>query len=459
MFETRFSIMPNTFVVVGCGGTGSRLVPLLAQFLKTCPWIINPMIFLVDHDVVEEKNLSRQNFIRSDVGKNKALVLATRYSRAYDITMVPIMERVVSPLEDVNAKSVSNMIYTGSKDALSGNAAASMIISCVDSMSARRSILSEFTAVWSKNGIFLDGGNEDIFGQIMMCNPKNVISISSNYRESYLTTASHVKEMGNQNMKVMCPFKFTLNHIPIDFNFYALTRDQQGTRSCADLDQTMAINSLIANHMFAIIQNIMYSKTFNYSRLNVSMDAVTPEYMTLFNMSQKGLVAQETDLYYNVLKERRANVKNVYGDFKDLHGLTVSADEFIDSNYPDLRKMGSLLATSTFLGIYDYELYISDEIIKHNAKIAREKAAEEKKRLEEERRKRIAEAKAREAEELKRQEELAKATAEIKAAPPKTKKFVPDDEAVPAPEMDAPIKIIPEPLVAPNGVVATPVIR
>jgi hypothetical protein len=52
MFNARMPIMPQTFVVVGCGGTGSRLVPLLAQFIKTCPWLVDPVIFLVDDDKV-----------------------------------------------------------------------------------------------------------------------------------------------------------------------------------------------------------------------------------------------------------------------------------------------------------------------------------------------------------------------------------------------------------------------
>lgn len=35
---------------------------------------------LVDGDTVEPKNLIRQNFIEQDIGKNKAAVMADRYS-------------------------------------------------------------------------------------------------------------------------------------------------------------------------------------------------------------------------------------------------------------------------------------------------------------------------------------------------------------------------------------------
>ena len=42
-------------------------------------------ILVCDGDVVEEKNLIRQNFVEQDVGRNKAQVLAERYSAAFGI--------------------------------------------------------------------------------------------------------------------------------------------------------------------------------------------------------------------------------------------------------------------------------------------------------------------------------------------------------------------------------------
>jgi molybdopterin/thiamine biosynthesis adenylyltransferase len=50
-------------------------------------------IYLVDDDVVEGKNLLRQNFISVDIGQYKARVLAQRYRKAYGNNVIPILNR------------------------------------------------------------------------------------------------------------------------------------------------------------------------------------------------------------------------------------------------------------------------------------------------------------------------------------------------------------------------------
>lgn len=57
--------------VIGVGGTGSWLVPKLAKLSKK--------ITLIDGDTLETKNLDRQLFQTSDIGKNKAVALAAKY--------------------------------------------------------------------------------------------------------------------------------------------------------------------------------------------------------------------------------------------------------------------------------------------------------------------------------------------------------------------------------------------
>ena len=55
-------------LIIGVGGIGSYLVGLLAKIDRF-------NITVADPDIVEEKNLSYQNFGEEDVGKNKALVM------------------------------------------------------------------------------------------------------------------------------------------------------------------------------------------------------------------------------------------------------------------------------------------------------------------------------------------------------------------------------------------------
>jgi molybdopterin-synthase adenylyltransferase len=57
-------------VIIGCGTTGNQIIPLLEGDL-----------LLIDRDIVEEKNLGRQQLYTAvDVGKPKALVLGERFS-------------------------------------------------------------------------------------------------------------------------------------------------------------------------------------------------------------------------------------------------------------------------------------------------------------------------------------------------------------------------------------------
>ena len=59
--------------VVGCGGTGSNYIKELARYLATNnDYDVNANIILIDGDVVEEKNLERQSFVKEDLFMNKA---------------------------------------------------------------------------------------------------------------------------------------------------------------------------------------------------------------------------------------------------------------------------------------------------------------------------------------------------------------------------------------------------
>lgn len=72
---------PAKVVMLGAGGTGGHMAPHLYRLLYA---LERPVRFIIcDDDVVEEKNLVRQNFIPADLGENKARVLAERYSTVF----------------------------------------------------------------------------------------------------------------------------------------------------------------------------------------------------------------------------------------------------------------------------------------------------------------------------------------------------------------------------------------
>jgi len=73
--------------VVGCGGTGGNFIKELGRYLyNNNPVINNCRILLVDGDLVEKKNVSRQPFLPGDIGRNKAEVMSEILQEAFGIT-------------------------------------------------------------------------------------------------------------------------------------------------------------------------------------------------------------------------------------------------------------------------------------------------------------------------------------------------------------------------------------
>lgn len=91
---------PVQIALVGAGGIGARILPTLVKMLTPAlegqglgalrdgPQPPKPVIYIVDPDDVEERNIFRQPFIAADVGKSKALVLARRYKTPH-VDLIP----------------------------------------------------------------------------------------------------------------------------------------------------------------------------------------------------------------------------------------------------------------------------------------------------------------------------------------------------------------------------------
>ena len=84
--------------IFGAGGTTSWFLPKLLKiyndaFHKVPSLAYNLEIVLIDADLLESKNILRQNFISEDVGFNKAQVLADRYSELYDKIKVTFVDK------------------------------------------------------------------------------------------------------------------------------------------------------------------------------------------------------------------------------------------------------------------------------------------------------------------------------------------------------------------------------
>lgn len=150
---------PDTIVLIGCGGTGSHVLPNILQYLKSRELTSNfskmPKIILIDGDKVEEKNLVRQRFTSRDIGMNKADALARRYSGVF------------------GCKIISSSGYIShSKEllALLEESTYTLFIGAVDNHRARL-IIWDTCEAFAKKGnqaVWIDGGNETHHGQVIL---------------------------------------------------------------------------------------------------------------------------------------------------------------------------------------------------------------------------------------------------------------------------------------------------
>jgi len=149
------------FILLGVGGTGSELLPKLCRKLSTLRNVFGECLHdlsAVDNDVVEEKNLERQNFFKSDLGKNKAETLAVKCSTLFGLNIKVYKEYVETKERLLDIVRSSDKVP--------------FIIGCVDTAAVRKLIhecvqpdgyLSNLMPIF-----YLDSGNEEFNGQVVL---------------------------------------------------------------------------------------------------------------------------------------------------------------------------------------------------------------------------------------------------------------------------------------------------
>jgi len=238
MLYRKFDLLITDVIVVGCGGTGSRLVPPLVQMLKNAQNAINPALYLIDFDEVEFSNLSRQNFIEPDLGQNKAQVLAERYSAALEFPVFGINGRVAvnTPIVQMG-NHLERRINPSTRK---------LVIMCVDSVQARLEIMAASPA----NTVFIDAGNEDSYG--------NVSIFDNVHTDLFDLNLTDLKPFSNE---VAIPF------IPAPTARYMdnLRNPPVATGSCADQDQSLAVNFQMSAGILAAVQSLTFNTPFVYN--------------------------------------------------------------------------------------------------------------------------------------------------------------------------------------------------
>lgn len=155
---------PVKVVMLGAGGTGGHIAPHLYRLLYA---LDRPARFIVcDGDVVEEKNLVRQNFIPADLGENKAKVLAERYSTVFgmETEYVPGFVETEEQLKELLTPEYFLMRLPGYRVPKKVEELV-ILIGAVDNNKSRQLCHRVFQQ--AEELIYIDSGNGEYTGQVV----------------------------------------------------------------------------------------------------------------------------------------------------------------------------------------------------------------------------------------------------------------------------------------------------
>lgn len=265
------------YTIIGAGGTGGYVIRDLLRYLQALKLkgdLRHFAVNLIDGDIVEEKNLIRQNFIQADLGKYKAEVLAKRYGTAFG---VPVNYKN----SFLNRYSELDLLLnnTAREFGFHGNLSKiqHVIVGCVDNHEARRTINQYIQS--SDHHYWIDSGNERTTGQ--------VVCAYSRWRQWKGSDYSYFNDHYQSN---------ELNSLPTIIDIFPEikdpTRDLEGSdnTSCAERamveDQNIFINMTAAVNVLNYLRQITNDEliTGNAVYFDIKglskVDLITPDYLT-----------------------------------------------------------------------------------------------------------------------------------------------------------------------------------
>ena len=138
-------------LLVGAGGTGSQLIPMLVRLHTAMIALGHPhglKVTVVDPDVVSAANIGRQNFYEGDIGCFKADVLVSRANM--------VLRGVLWESSTCKLDTRSNLNHYD------------IVIGAVDNRAARLGILRGLEGAMSGVRYWLDMGNRKADGQVIL---------------------------------------------------------------------------------------------------------------------------------------------------------------------------------------------------------------------------------------------------------------------------------------------------
>lgn len=134
--------------VVGSGGTGTYFLKEISRYLSSKKRDSVASMYIIDGDIIERKNLSRQAFIDDDIGRYKAEVMAEVLNDQFGLKWLAVSDYLF------NTDQLQKLVETGTIP---------VIIGCVDNHGCRLLLEKFFYA--SKNCIYFDAANEERAGE------------------------------------------------------------------------------------------------------------------------------------------------------------------------------------------------------------------------------------------------------------------------------------------------------
>ena len=185
-----------TITVIGCGGTGSHFVLLLARMVHAYRSLYRNRdisVILCDGDLVSPTNVSRQAFVTTEIGLNKAEALVTRYNHMYGFEWQAYTDYVNhARLNDISAN---------------------IIVTCVDKLQPRRIINGLMKSAiktdygndsrWQEPMLWIDTGNTRNTSNIFASVPgdKTIIDHYPNLKEDdTMPSCSTAEALLNQSL-------------------------------------------------------------------------------------------------------------------------------------------------------------------------------------------------------------------------------------------------------------------
>lgn len=138
----------RSIIIIGVGGTGSFLLTVLLRYLNSRSDVNqNFEVIIVDGDKYEEKNVNRQEFAHSRIGRNKADVQAEVYGKKFP-----------------NLRIVSVPKYLGEENIKQIIGEHSVVFCCVDNHKCRYMVSLRCQEL--NDTLLISGGNEEFDGNI-----------------------------------------------------------------------------------------------------------------------------------------------------------------------------------------------------------------------------------------------------------------------------------------------------